>query len=279
MIKFKPGKDWPKVLRLLKHYTERLQWTQERIMKDVAETFLEILKSKAPKMDQDKEYVDSLKVVQLKGVKEVVAYAVVSERDRVSVSSLRNPKSRPMVVYIEQKKSRGRMNPMVSLMVLNNPWPPAMIPANLPARQVNMVHTVVSQEEFKWAVKNAQQYLKVNQIEFAKCKARFHPEDAEDSDEAMSGLESMPDYMSFALRSEFGINIKAQPHWKPALRSLSRRVGKIIKDDQEIQKALYDALFRKHLSTHEKYKDEMTKQEFDQEAGEFQKRIAAVASV
>lgn len=276
MIKVKAGKDWPKVLALMAHYEKRLQWTQTRIMQDIAETFLEILKSKAPKIEQEKEYVDSLKVVCLKGTGGDPVYAVVSERDKVSLKSLRNPKSRPMVVYIEQGKGRGSMDPMVSLVVLNNPWPPAMIPANLPAKKVHMVHKVVSREEFDWAVKTSQKYIRDNQVAFSKARARFRPEMAEDASDDLSGLESMPDYMSFALRSEFGINLKPQPHWRPAIHELSVRMQKIIDDDKEIKKALYDSLFNKHLGSKAPYDDEMTVDVFKKEAGEFQKRIASI---
>jgi hypothetical protein len=279
VITIKPGKDWKKVLRLMEHYDKRLRYSQTQIIKDIAETFLGILKSKIPKMEEDREYRDSLKVMAITGTGKNTVYAVVSERDRVSLAKLRHPTSRPTVVYVEQKKGRGQMDPMVSLMVLNNPWPPAMIPANLPPKKVHMVHTVVSEEEFKWAVKNAQTYIRENQVEFAKAKARFRPETAEDTDEELSGLESMPDYMSFALRSEFGINLKNQSHWRPALRALSGRLARIIKNDQNIQGALYDELFNKHLASKEKYKDEIPKDQFEKEAGVFQKRIASVAGV
>lgn len=277
MISVKPGKDWKKVLRLMEHYSKRLKWSQERIVRDIAEAFLEILKDKVPESDLGKEFTESLKVVRLTGVRGANGYAVVSERDTVKLEELTRKTSKPTVVYVEQKKGRGDMDPAVALMVLNNPWPPAMIPANLSTRHVRLVHMAVSQEEFNWAVKNAQKYIQANQVEFAKAKARFRPERASDADEEVSGLESMPDYMSFALRSEFGINIRKQSQWRPAIKDLGGKIAEIIKDDKEVQKALYDSLFTKHLGTKPAYKDEMPEVEFQKEAGEFQKRIAAVS--
>lgn len=280
MIKFKIKGDWRKATRLLHKYAQRMEWVRSQITKNVAENFLESLMKIVPGDSDFDDYRKSLKVVSLSGVKGGVAYAVVSDRSSVSVGMLQkeekteDTESGATVIYIEPTKGRGEVSPLAMMVIQNNPWPPSMIPHGIPQKEVMLVHQKVTKKEVDFARDQAKDFLSKFRPELRGAGATWKK--TEETENPSDELESLPDYMSMALRSEFGINAVAHPHWRPVLKGVFNRVGEIIEKDDNIRRALYDELFRDHLKAKQKYPDDMSEKNFIEEAGEFQKKIANV---
>lgn len=274
MITVKPGKDWRKARRLMSNYGKRMEWVRRQIIKNLADAFLKKLLAMAPKGKEYEEYRKSLSVVEITGIGKEISYAVVSDREAVSLDTLREQEGNPTVVYIESKKGRGQADPLVQLMSMNNPWPPNMIPHNL-SEEVMLVHVPVTQPEYDFATDQAKRYRQENSVLFTRYGAKWSYADAQKADE-LTSLNSLPDYLSFALRAEFGLNIAPHPHWRPALRVIAKGIEELIDRNNDIQDALYDEKFRKHLESQQQDVEQMPVKKFEDEAKVFQEKIGSV---
>ncbi len=273
MIKITPGKDWRGVRALMRNYGSRLSFVRRQVVSNFAEAFLENLEKMAPKDPEFKGYLESLRVVGITGLKGGIGYAVVSEKKKVKLGEITGPDS-PYVVYIELTTDIDSADPLSALVSQNNPWPPELIPHGINDSEVELIHRNVSQPELNFIRESTKEFLLSNRPTLASLGAKWDVKENEEVERPRDEMNSLPDYMWQGLRAEFGINKAARPHWRPALRATMGRLDELIAGDKDLQGALYDSLFRKHLET-QKADNNMSTKEFSNEAGEFQKKISS----
>ena len=269
VLKFKTIGKWRPARMLLRGYTKRIEYVQERIAKDVAVQFLNVLRAKAPVGPQYKSYIDSLKIVKLEG-KGSVAYAVVSDRKKVRLGEFGPQRSKNIVVYVHAKAG-GHMSPALDALIQHNPWTIETLPNFVNRKSSVLIHRNVTKGEAQATRQRIHKVIADNRSDFAQLGIRWGK--IEEGETSAYEMESLPDHMADALRAEFGLMAKAHPHWRPTLRYIVGKVKQIIDDDPMIHGALYDALFKEHtLATKEK--DVWTAQQFKKEASQFQKAVS-----
>ena len=134
-----------------------------------------------------------------------------------------------------------------------------------------MIHKVVTDGEMKWARVQALEFISEHRSEFRREGVYWGR--VREPEEDVGEMESLPDYMTLAIRAEFGINADDRPHWRPALRWIIKRIDDIAKEDKEVQGALHDWLFRGHTLSRNSKERTMDVREFEKEAGEFQRKV------
>jgi hypothetical protein len=272
MIKMKTAGPWRQIISILNNYPDRLRFVRVRIGEDVANAFVEKLKELAPSDEEYSVYLKSLKVVRLITMRRIVAFAVVSSDVSETIGEIvSDERSRKRtVVYIEQA-SGAEPNPIVDLLSMSNPWSVYMLPNGIPRNGVTLVHQIVTDDEVLWAEKQASRFISKNRGELRSLGISFGK--IEDPEKSPDGLESLPDYMSLALRSEFGINADPHPHWRPAIKWVQKNLWKIVKGDEKIKEALGNWLFREHKRGIDSSVETMSPDDFKKKAGRFQKKV------
>lgn len=269
----KPKGPWLNSTRLLKNYPARMRYVRRRIMQDMAEVLYSYLMMTIPDSEEFRTYKESIKVVQIKGLEKSVAFAVVSDRNAVKLGDLSVDEAMTTVVYIDHA---GSTEPpaLLALVMQTNPWPVELVPHGLDSKNTVMVHRRVSDAEYKHVRRITMEFISANKDIIKGAGGSWGR--AEKGQQESSQMKSLPDFMALALRSEFGINMQAKPHWRKSVRKVTGGLSEIIKNDNLIRKALYDWLFKEHLGAPVPYDDTMEQKEFLKEAGDFQKKIASV---
>ena len=262
---------WLNATRLLKNYPERLAYVRRQLMKDMAEMLYSYLMMTIPDSDEFRIYRESIRVVEITGLKKSVAFAVVSDRNAVKLEDMSVDEAMQTVVYIQYKGS-DEPPALISLVMQTNPWPVELVPNGLDPKTTELIHRRVSDAEYKHVRQITMEFISDNR-DIIKGSGGSWGKADEGQQKGME-MKSLPDFMWLALRAEFGINAPSRPHWKKSVRAVTSRVKEIIKHDANIRKALYDWLFKEHLGAPVPYENDMKQAAFLKEAGDFQKKIA-----
>jgi hypothetical protein len=273
MIKMRTKGDWKQFLSLMNSYSKRVAYVRFKISLEIAKAFLARLIKEAPKGDEYDAYIGSLKVVKLVGNKGFAAHAVISERMKIRVGDVLADKGakEKAVVYVEPSQGGGSPG-VVDLIAENNPWPVSMLPHGIPRGEAVMIHRLVTEGEMKWVKEQTAMFISNNRGEFRSHGVYWG--EIEDQDTAVEGMESLPDYMTLAIRAEFGINAEQHAHWKPSLKWVAKNVDRIAKEDREVHAALHNWLFRGHTLSNTSKLSTISLGNFDKEVGSFEKMVS-----
>lgn len=258
-------------MSLMSSYDKRVQYVSSKIGQDLAEAFLEKLKDGVPSGDEYKAYVESLSIVQVTGARERAVFAVVSDKTKVRMRDITGSKQSGKTVVYFYSSNQEETSELVVLLEQGNPWPADMVPHGVPKKDVTLLHKIVSEGEMEWARENAKRIISANKHTFRRNGIYWGNVSKEEED--AGALESLPDFMSLAIRAEFGINTEMKSHWRPAAKWVLNNAVSIVKKDDRIKSALHDSLFREHtLHRGVQYKP-MDEKEFNKEAGKFQRKV------
>lgn len=237
--------NWKGLMGMLSGYPDRIRYACERSAYDISLAFKERLISLAPDGDEYSKYVSSIEIVGLTGMKGVSSFAVVSMdiKERLGDVIDRDADRDATVVYIEASAASSK-DTGIDLLMSVNPWPLNMLPSGIPRRGIRMMHRRVSPGEMSFVEKNARSFIRSNSGALRSYGFIFGRVDARDKD--VGSMESMPDVLTLALRSELGVNSDYRPHWGPAIRWIRKHFFEILENDDEIKRALQDPSFRKH---------------------------------
>ena len=272
MIKLKTTGPWKRLNALLRHYDKRVEFVEQRIALDVAKALLEKVKELTPVGKQYFEYVDSLEVVELTGGR-LVAFAVVSKRDASKIRDVQESDTAGRtVVYVTPSASVEAGN-IVELIASVNPWPLDLLPHGMVHKDASLVHRIVSDSEMSDSRTTVMTFISENRTELKR--AGLHWGKPADDKQDVSSMTSLPDYMWSALRAEFGINEEPKPHWRPAVTWLASNLLSIIDKDKIISETLTNELSREHTTQQGFGLPKMDISTFEEEAGEFQKRVVS----
>jgi hypothetical protein len=271
MIKIKTKGPWRQVRSLLRNYDQRWKYVQRQLTKDVAEAFLGQLKVLAPKGPEYDAYIGSLEVVELTGTKGKIVFGVISSREKVSLGVLAESNVAAKTVVYIQPKTTGEPSAVAQLMAEVNPWPLELIPHGLDSKTVTLVHQTVTEGEYTSARVTVMEFIHGHRSSLQGYGVQWGK--TVSGERRMEELESLPDWMSLAIRAEFGINADLKPHWRPSVRWVEVAIREIIKGDEKIQGALFDSSFTEHTLTLGGDVPSMSAKKFEKETGTFQEKV------
>jgi len=271
LIKIKPIGKWRELKMLMENYDKRLEYAARILSKEAAEFLLEDVKRRSPKGKAFDAYRDSLTVVELKD--RTTEYAVVSDAAKVRVRDIKKDEGHGMVIYVSATGAgMGKSLEMAMLIEQSNPWTIDLIPHGLKKETVSLIHRRVLKHEEEFAREQTNDFILSNRAALADTGARWGH--IEDKKADKGNLWSMPDFMSLAVRAEFGINDAPHPHWRPAIKDLRESIQKIIDDSDKINGALYDSSFAEHMKSDTSVK-RWSVRKFKKETDEFRKALGA----
>lgn len=271
MISVKTTGPWKQLRQLLNGYERRLSYVEDRISLDLAKALLEKVKENSPSGKEYKQYIESLTVVRITGIGKKYMYAVVSDRDNVKLKDATSGGLlNKTVVYFYSRDEQDYG--LAALLSSGNPWPAEMVPNGIPSKDVSVIHRTVNEGEVKWARENVSNLIREHKGEFRSYGIYFGASEKEEDNPG--NLDSLPDFMSSAIRAEFGINASPSPHWRPAARWVMSNLLLILKDDKKIQLALKDNVFREHTLPPGGQHKKMNIRQFKKETSEFQSKVA-----
>lgn len=271
MFSIKLKGPWRQFKYLMGGYDRRLKYVEQRIAEDLAKAFLEKIKEGAPTDPEYKDYLDSLEVVRLKDTGNIPVYAVLSSRTKVKIGHMITSKSYGKMVLYFHSMGEEPASEAMGLIEANNPWPMDMIPFGIPKKDVKIVHRFVTESEIKWSRERAKELIKQNRAIFRRDGISWDRTKLKIAQ--ANELESLPDFMSMAIRAEFGINANPKPHWRPAARWVLDNAEKILKEDENIKSAFHDSIFREHTFKRGTEYKEISAKVFLKEAETFQKKV------
>lgn len=242
MLKMKIKGPWKELNALMKNYDQRVAYTRQRIGKLVVEALVKHIKDGVPGGEEYQVYKDSLEAIELTGDKKAATYAVISKRMPIRLGDVAGTEEgKKTVVYFHPA---GEGTELAFLLASVNPWPVDLVPHGVPEDEVVIINRIVTEGEMKFARERVEKHISKNKDEYRRHGIKWGtPEKDQKQAEELSML---PDYMSLALRTEFGINAELRPHWKPAILWVIRNIRSIIEDDKKIKAALHDPVFRDH---------------------------------
>jgi len=264
--------NWIGMRNMLRGYSGRLDFVRKRAAYSLSEAFKNKLTELAPKGEEYEKYIKSLEVVQLRGIRDVSAFAVVSidSTEKIGDILARTKERDRTVVYVEGNASIGQ-NVGIELLSDASPWPIDMLPSGIPRRDVRLIHKQVTDDEMEWAKQKTKAFIKENKVSLLAFGFMFGK--VKDPDKSVDGMESMPDYATLALRAELGVNAQQVPHWRPAIKWVRKNVMKILEDDDEIKLALRDPSFRRHTFGNNPADKDMDASSFDKSTKGFRSSI------
>jgi stalled ribosome alternative rescue factor ArfA len=270
MFKMKPIGKWKEFVALMRNYDQRVAYVRHRVGRDIALALVERVKYSAPKGSEYSVYINSLEAVELTGVKDAATFAVVSKRMTASLGEISESESGSMtVVYFTPV---GEPSALAIMLSESNPWPIDMVPDGVPEKEVMIVNRVVTSGEVDFAREQAKDHVSKNESLYRRHGIEWGKKSDVDKKQAKD-LMSMPDYMSLALRAEFGINADLKPHWRPAIRWVARNIKRIIEKDKKIHAALHDPLFREHTMEKNSGLPTIPGKELKEKAKSFQSKV------
>lgn len=270
MLKIKTTGKWKQLNALMRDYPKRVEYVEQRIARDAAVALLEKVKDEAPEGSEYAPYISSLEVVEVTGPRGV-SYGVVASPDRVTVQNLVDSEYASRTAVWIAPAASGRNAEVGRLLSSVNPWPMDMIPNGVKKKDVILIHRMVSEVEKEHARSTVREFVRQNRELMRRYGLYWGEVDNESM--AAGSMTSMPDYLWLALRTEFGINMKAQSHWRPAVSWLVNNLLSIIEDDRVIKETLTNELSREHTLNEDSDLYWMKKREFDKRVGTFQRKV------
>lgn len=197
---------------------------------NAAQTLLEEVTAKIPNLPEYDAYKRALKVVQ-SGSPENPVFSVAGESQAQPVEAKKD------IILFKPKKVGGRIDPIVAVLVANQPWTADTLPFQPPTKHATMQTRQVTADEVKRVEKARNTTRQTWERDLQKLGVRPKPK-AE-----METMEATPDIMYTALRLEFGLGrTKAVAHWRPAVRTTLDRVNEMFAS-KKVSRAMTDWKF------------------------------------
>ena len=270
MIKARVIGKWRDLRLLLRNYDKRVSYSIGLLSLDSANFLLKEIKDRSPNGPDFDVYRDSLKVVKV-GNKHAT-YAVVSDRDKVGIGNIGDSDENfGVVVYIVSTGGTvGKSATLAGLIAQNEIWTADLIPHGIKKSSVSMVHRRVIKSEESYIRQQTREFIAENKSDLVALGAHWGAPLNKRADRG--NLTSLPDYMTLALRAEFGINNRSQPHWRPSIEVLRGSIQKLIEKNQDIYDALHDCRFTDHMKTRAE-REKWEGRRFKREADQFQRAL------
>ncbi len=184
------------------------------LMYTAAQETLEAVTAKIPNKPEFSAYRQALRVVQ-SGLPSNPVFSVIAEGKEEPVIVATD------VLYFKPKKIRGRIDPVVGVLMQHQPWTTDTLPFEPSRKFADLVSRRVTRDEVN-RVRKAREETRsewTQQLQKLGIQPKPKTEDEQAQTKAVSDLTFM------ALRLEYGLGrTKAVAHWRPAIRSVKKRV-------------------------------------------------------
>lgn len=259
------GDGWERLRRLMSDYEKRASMLQLVATKRIVDIFLKHLKTFIP--EDMKKYKDSLKVVQITGVDEGNAFAIVSEADKGNTEDL---DLETTAVYIVNKSKSKLLNILEEF----SPWTLDTLPLGFDKDDAEIVYRNITKGEFlRLREEKGEIIFNIKGILVRHGGKQPSINSARD----MVGMAAMPDLAFQVIRMELGLGVKRIPHWSRSLKELEKWVRNDFLKSGIFQDYLTDEKFNKHNESADSITEEdMRYDNFKKQFSDFENKIKSL---
>jgi hypothetical protein len=215
----------------------------------VTQKYLKEVKSGYGSLSDQKanEIKKSLSVVEIKTsnkkprkdqkqiLKSLFIYSLVTLANKKKLKDVKEKKNL-VIRIILNKKDKKKIDPVTFALYRYSPWTSATIPAIPKTKDVTVLFTKVTKEEYNRTIeKNLKHLKKVNSVLIAN---KIKPRNPKNIKQALFGFE---DLEYWAMRKELGIDTRKESIWKPALKKIMKYNGMwALVEQKELLRILID---------------------------------------
>jgi len=187
---------------------------QRYLMYTAAQETLEAVVAKIPNKPEFSAYSKALRVVQ-SGLPKNPVFSVIAEGKEEPVIVATD------VLYFKPKKIRGRIDPVVGVLMQYQPWTTDTLPFEPPRKFADMVSRRVTRDE----VNRVRKAREDSRSEWTQQLQKLGVQPKPKTEDEQAQTKAVADLTFMALRLEYGLGrTKAVAHWRPAIRSVKKRV-------------------------------------------------------
>ena len=197
-------------------FEKRAEEGREYVLLEAANIILEELRSIDPEVDGSK-YVNDLKVAILSGASSDDAVAIYYDK----AMRLSDEDIDTALLFISPQRGA---KPWVSVLQKYQPWPARIMPTQLSPSQAKVLSRKTSEVGMQKASRRIESRRRAIEVELERAGLKGAKIGRNRN---VSGMQVVEDVAYSILRTEFGVGVKASPHWRKSLRKLKREMREL----------------------------------------------------
>jgi hypothetical protein len=211
-----------RTLQMVQQLPKRLTFLRKWVPYLMAKETLEAVLDNLPTSKETKTYRDSLRVVRVAGGDE---YAIQADMTHAGVEEVDTART---VVYVRVRKRRmAGAPPQIAILQKYSPWTLDTIPFVPSQKEARVVSRKVGAAEVKAVAEQRREDEQKWRAELARVGSKTSKKNKLPLPKTPG--HPIPDVAFQAIRQEFGLGgVKAQPHWRPAIRETVTRVTRTL---------------------------------------------------
>jgi len=199
-------------------FEKRMKEGRRLVLLEAAHVVLTELKRINPDVD-GKKYTQDLEIAILSGVSDEEAIVLYYNKPREMEAG--EDINTSILFFAPTKKAE----PWVKVLQKYQPWPAFMLPTTVPPAMAKVVSRRIrslEMDKFKDKILKNKRRIESELAAAGQPGIRIPAQK-----EYAAGMQVVDDMTYAILRTEFGYRSKADPHWRPALKALKRKLDKI----------------------------------------------------
>lgn len=226
MFSMKLSKKARKTFKFIRELPKRLGAFRSRVPYVFASRVLSDLKESIPQGSEWNSYREGLEIVGVSSRKS--GWVALRLPDRPTSTAATKVDPPRTLLYVHAHRRLTKVPPLISVLAKYSPWTADTLPF-MPSKKDAVI---VSRKSTKQVAMRVANQRKKDRPFWSRELQKAGRRDTRKSDRLKTDKASpMPDYAYQALRLEFGLGIRAAPHWRPALSAIRRSPIALLQQD------------------------------------------------
>lgn len=237
MLSVELSKEYKSILKLTKEWSRRAQALRRGTAYDAANHAYATAMLLIPTTNSWAPYRASLRVAEVAtNDASVQAYAVYARPKAVKAKDV-DPEA--SLICVKPRSYLGKVSPAIKVLDRFGPWAVNTLPFAPPTSEANITYLHVNKGAVDKARRRNIRDRKLWRTELVRAGVRdLNVRAATDR-----LVNVMPDVTYAAYKLEFGIGIKAEPHWRPAIRQTANYIPNKLARSSKVSKLFLDLSF------------------------------------
>lgn len=230
-ISVRPDRNAIQARKLVSEWPKRTKGLVRFVAHWAAKRAYDNIQQKVPSGPEWAAYRESLKLASVKGDLEgASAFTVLADPKAREVREVDGPK---VLLYIRSRRRLKRVKPEIEILEKYSPWTLQTLPFSPKRSDAQVISRTVTEREVKKVTKARMRDRKQWRFELLRAGSPVSKDRVPDT----RPPQATPDVAFEAMRLEFGLGVKAAPHWRPAISDVVRAGVTSLQQDPAIQAA------------------------------------------
>ncbi len=238
MFTLKKSKGAKKTLKFVSEMEKRYKALRHRVVYTAASGILDLLRTKIPQAEEWNTYRDGLELAHISSKRS--GLYTIHLPNNPSASGTKKIDPPRTLIYFRAHRRLSRIPPAVQVLVKYSPWTAATLPFTPSKRDAIMISRNSTKQVTSRVTSERRKDRPFWSRELQKAGRR---ETKKSNRPKTDTAKPMPDYAHKAIRLEFGLGIRAVPHWRPSVGFFKNAPSEILRLDPSLNDYL-DPKFR-----------------------------------